>query len=232
MYVLQALTWYLNSGVPLSRSPNPLYTNHFSWGSFEHSASELGVLASVMFHIIMHLRHRMRNCASTDGLGYLYSTLSLQTLRMEIRLTQVYALIMMGETSVEGVQQEFGKSGCDSLRHSTQHPLAVCCQPTTRGVLTWNEHLVAAYNIPCWTSQDNITELDQLEVLNHHQHYEKLRLEGHPDVPRVLILDSHVGEVDEWCATRALGMDATYWEENQNLWFQLTGRHVRTLPCV
>ena len=210
----------------MSRSPNPLYTNHFSWGSFEHSASELGVLASVMFHIIMHLRHRMRNCASTDGLGYLYSTLSLQTLRMEIRLTQVYALILMGVKSVEGVQKEFGKSGCDLLRHSLQHPLASCCQSTTRGVLTFDGHLVAAYNIPCWTAHDNISERDQLEVLHHHQQYEKLRLEGHPNVPRVLVPDSHVDVVDEWCATRALGMDATYWDENQNLWFQLSGQQV------
>jgi hypothetical protein len=151
---------------------------------------------------------------------------------MEIRLTQVYALILMGETSVTGVQQEFGKSGCDLLRHSSQHPLAICSQSTTRGVLTWEEHLVAAYNIPCWTSHDNITERDQLEVLNHHQRYEKLRMEGHPDVPRTRILDSHVDVVDEWCATRARGMDATYWDENPKLWFQLTGRYVRTLPCV
>ena len=151
---------------------------------------------------------------------------------MEVRLTQIYGLLLMGETKVKGVQLEMGLSGCSFLRNSHQSKQAMLCQSGTSGVLTWGDHLVAAYAMNCWTFQQNVTESEQLVILHHHKKYEKLRMEGCPTVRQVDIRLTHVDMIDEWCLTRAMGLDTTYWEENPSLWFQLTRKKVRILSCI
>ena len=80
------------------------------------------------------------------------------------------------------------------------------------------------------TSVDEAGQLNCLEALIA---YDKLRLNGHPDVPPVRVPDSHVGRIDEWCLTGAVERDQKYYQfPNDVTWSNLTGHRVRYRPCL
>ena len=64
------------------------------------------------------------------------SRIQLQLLRMEIRLTQIYAIIL-GEKDAKEIQQLYGLAVSDLLKNSMRNQLATHSQLGTQGALTW-----------------------------------------------------------------------------------------------
>ena len=175
----------------------------------------------------------MRLAASSNGMGHLYQTLSVQVHTLEERLIDIYAIIMLGVKHVQNVQATWGLVGCDLLIGSSSNPIFKFAQAATHGALTWEDHLVGVYHIPCWTPRTSVDEAGQLNCLEALIAYEKLRQNGYPEVQQVRISDSHVGHLDEWCLSRVVGRDQKYFQfPNGVTWSNLTGHRVRHRPCL
>ena len=152
---------------------------------------------------------------------------------MEERLIDVYAIIMLGIKHCRNVQATWGLAGCDLLLGTSKDPMFKFAQAATHGALTWEGHLVAVYHIPCWTQRTSVDEAGQLKTLEALIEYDNKRLSGCPPVKQVKIPDSHVGHLDEWCLSRAVGKDHKYFKERDSVtWTNLTGEHVRIRPCL